>query len=166
MKPIASAASLLLATLALARATEFPTISPSAAGFDPAKLEAFRIQLADHHTTGLLVVCRGAIVLEWYAPSWTAERPHGTASMAKALVGGMSLALAINDSALAPGDPAAKYIPSWASDPLRSKITIRHLATHTSGISDAEQDDIPHDQLPGWKGAFWKRAPRHAWASS
>jgi hypothetical protein len=33
------------------------------------------------------------------------------------------------------------------------------LATHTSGIEDAEQDDIDHMQLPGWKGAFWKRIP-------
>jgi hypothetical protein len=33
------------------------------------------------------------------------------------------------------------------------------LATHSSGIEDAEQGDIAHDQLPGWKGDFWKRAP-------
>jgi CubicO group peptidase (beta-lactamase class C family) len=79
--------------------------------------------------------------------------------MAKALVGGMSLALAMSDGRISPDDPASKYIRSWAADPLRSKITIRHLATHTSGISDAEQDGLPHDQLPGWKGAFWKREP-------
>ena len=45
------------------------------------------------------------------------------------------------------------------TDARKSKITIRQLATHTSGISDAEQDEIPHDQLPGWKGDFWKRTP-------
>ena len=33
------------------------------------------------------------------------------------------------------------------------------MATHTSGIADAEQDAIPHDKLPGWKGAFWRREP-------
>ena len=49
--------------------------------------------------------------------------------------------------------------PDWSADPRKSKITIRELATHTSGISDAEQDGIPHDQLPGWKGDFWKRTP-------
>jgi CubicO group peptidase (beta-lactamase class C family) len=150
---------LICAALTVARATEWPTVSAADAGLDAAKLEAWRFQLAEHRTTGLLVARRGRIVLEWYAPGWNAERPHGTASMAKALVGGMSLALAMNDGVIAPGDLASKYIPSWASDPLRSKITIRHLATHTSGISDAEQDGLPHDQLPGWKGAFWKRIP-------
>ena len=42
----------------------------------------------------------------------------------------------------------------------RKDILIRHLATHTSGIEDAEQDEgFPHDQLTGWKGDFWKRRP-------
>ena len=42
---------------------------------------------------------------------------------------------------------------------MKSKITIRHLATHTSGLEDAEQDHLPHDKLTGWKGAFWRRDP-------
>ena len=147
------------AALTVAKPAEWRTLSPTDAGFDSAKLEAWRSRLAASRTTGLLLVRRGDIVLEWYAPGWSAERPHGTASMAKALVGGMSLALAMNDGLISPDDPASKYISAWAADPLRSKITIRHLATHTSGISDAEQDNLPHDQLPGWKGAFWKRTP-------
>jgi len=79
--------------------------------------------------------------------------------MAKALVGGMSLALAMANGLISPDDPAAKYIPAWRADPLKSKITIRQLATHTSGLQDAEQDKLPHDRLTGWKGDFWKRAP-------
>jgi CubicO group peptidase (beta-lactamase class C family) len=152
---------LLLACTALLRAQSlsWPASSPAESGLDPAKLVAWRGVLAAHHTTGLLVIRRGRIAFEWYAPGWNADRPHGTASMAKALVGGMSLALAMNDGLISPGDLASKYIPAWRSDPLKSKITIRQLATHTSGIADAEQDDIPHDRLPGWKGDFWKRAP-------
>ncbi len=71
----------------------------------------------------------------------------------------MSLLIATADGRIAPGDAAAKYIPAWSNDPRKSRITVRHLATHTSGIEDAEQDSIPHEQLPGWKGAFWKREP-------
>ena len=47
-------------------------------------------------------------------------------------------------------------------DPLKSKITLRHLATHTSGIEDAELAvddpayDAHHMELPGWKGIFWR----------
>lgn len=138
---------------------DWATISPAEAGLDPAKLEAWRISLADHRTTGLIVIRRGRIALEWYAPGWNADRPHGTASMAKALVGGLSLAVAMSDGGISPDDPASKYIAGWSADALKSKITIRQLATHTSGISDAEQDGIPHNQLPGWKGDFWKRTP-------
>jgi CubicO group peptidase (beta-lactamase class C family) len=122
-------------------------------------LDAYRDTLTAHHTTGLLVIQHGRTILEWYAPDWAADRPHGTASMAKALVGGMSLALAMNDGRISPDDLASKYIPAWRDDPRKSKITIRQLATHTSGIADAEQEGVPHDKLPGWMGDFWKRSP-------
>jgi len=147
------------AGLVCAQSMNWSATSPAEAGLDPAKLEAWRSTLVAHSTTGLLVIRRGRIALEWYAPEWDAEKPHGTASMAKALVGGMSLAVAMSHGRISPDDLASKYIPGWSADPLKSKITIRQLATHTSGISDAEQDDIPHDQLPGWKGDFWKRTP-------
>jgi CubicO group peptidase (beta-lactamase class C family) len=71
----------------------------------------------------------------------------------------MPLLVALSDGRVKPDDLAAKYIPRWKDDPRKSRITIRQLATHTSGISDAEQDNLPHDQLPGWKGAFWLRKP-------
>jgi CubicO group peptidase (beta-lactamase class C family) len=147
------------AGLACAQSLDWSSISAADAGLDTAKLEAWRSSLAAHGTTGLILIRRGRIALEWYAPGWDANRPHGTASMAKALVGGMSLALAMSDGRIAPADLASKYIAAWRTDPMKSKITIRELATHTSGISDAEQDAIPHDQLPGWKGDFWKRTP-------
>ena len=82
--------------------------------------------------------------------------PH---PLAKAIVGGTSLMVALQDRRLQADDPASKYIPAWRADPQKSRITIRHLATHTSGIEDAEQDDIDHASLPGWKGVFWKREP-------
>jgi CubicO group peptidase (beta-lactamase class C family) len=137
----------------------FTTLARGASGLDEAKLEAWRAALAGKGTTGLLVVRRGATALEWYADGWNADRPHGTASMAKALVGGTSLLVAMSDGVISPDDLASKYIPGWKDDPCKARITIRHLATHTSGIEDAEQDGLPHDKLPGWKGAFWRREP-------
>lgn len=123
------------------------------------RLTGLRDRLAQKATSALLVVQHGKTILEWYAPGHGPETRQGTASLAKALVGGMSLAFAIEDGRIAPGDPASKYIPAWRDDPLKSKITIRQLASHSSGISDAEQDSIPHAKLPGWKGAFWRRDP-------
>ena len=147
------------ACLASSQPVPWTTRTPAQAGLDATRLRAWQDALAARKTSGLLVIRRGDIALEWYSDAGGIEKPHGTASMAKALVGGMSLLLATSDGLISADDPAAKYIPGWNTDARKSRITIRHLATHTSGIEDAEQDSIPHDQLPGWKGAFWKRTP-------
>lgn len=144
---------ILLFPLALLPAT------PEESGLDRAKLGWVRERLAARGTANFLVLRRGKIAYEWYSASSGPAKPHSTASLAKALVGGMSLLVALNDGRIAPDDPAWKYIPEWKGDPKRSKITIRMLATHTSGIEDAEQDGQPHEKLRGWKGAFWARQP-------
>ena len=123
------------------------------------KLDAARDVLSKKGTKTFLVIRNDRIVYEWYAPDFGPEKKHYTASMAKALVGGVSLMLALNDGLLSADDPACKYIPEWKEHPQKSKITIRHLATHSSGIEDAEQDGIGHFELPGWKGQFWKQDP-------
>lgn len=111
------------------------------------------------NTKALLVLQHGRKVMEWYAPGAGPETRHYTASLAKALVGGISLRLAMTDRRIRPNDLASRYIPSWAKDPLKSKITIRHLATHTSGIEDSTIEGIEHGKEPGWKGEFWRRDP-------
>lgn len=126
---------------------------------DAARLEQWRASLEAKRTVALLVVQRGKTVLEWYAPGHDASRPQGTASLAKSLVGGMSMLAAWNDGLLAPDDPAARWIAAWRADRGKARITLRHLATHSSGIEDAEIAGVPHEKLPGWKGAFWKREP-------
>ena len=124
-----------------------------------AALESAWAVLKDRQTTALLVIRHDRIVFERYAPGYGRTKPHYTASMAKALVGGLSLMLAMQDGRISPDDPAHRYVTQWRGDPKRREITIRHLATHTSGIEDAEADGIPHDHLTGWKGDFWKRLP-------
>jgi CubicO group peptidase (beta-lactamase class C family) len=128
-------------------------------GFDAQKLDRWRKQLEARGTKALLVQRAGRTVFEWYSPDHGPDKRHYSASLAKALVGGVSLMLAIQDGRIQPTDPASKYIPAWRNDPLKSRILIRHLATHTSGIEDAEQDNIPHMEIPGWKGRFWRREP-------
>ena len=152
----------LVATVSFGRvatAAEWQSVPPAQVGFDPVKLEGLVRDLAGRQTTALLIVRRGKVACEWYAPGNGPDKPQGTASLAKALVGGLSMLVAMNDGRIAPGDLASKYIPLWKDDPLRARITVRELATHTAGIEDAEQGGLPHDQLPGWKGAFWRRDP-------
>lgn len=131
--------------------------TPESRGFSSAKLEAMRAGLAEHKTEALLVIRNDTIICEWYAPSFAANKKHGTASLAKAVVGGVSLAVALNDGRLTLDDTAAKYIPQWHDDAQKSRILLRQLGSHTSGVADAEEGDLAHDKLSGWKGDFWKR---------
>ncbi|HEX2034286.1 MAG TPA: serine hydrolase domain-containing protein [Chloroflexota bacterium] len=132
---------------------------PEAQAFSGAALDALVERLAAQGTEAFLVVRRDQIVREWYGPGWSAGRPHYSASLAKALVGGMALTVTLGDRHLGADDRAADFVPAWADDPQRSAITIRQLATHCSGISDAEHDVDPDDPQRGWMAAFWQRDP-------
>lgn len=159
--------------LVAAEPFEWQTASPESQGFSAQKLNSLRDALARRGTKALMIVRNDKIAYEWYAPSHGPAKKHYTASMAKALVGGMSLLLALNDGHIAADDPAWHCVPQWADDPAKAKITIRHLATHSSGIEDAEaseQDRLAarqrgvtltteHMSLPGWKGGFWRQDP-------
>jgi len=61
------------------------------------KVDALRDVMAKHGTKALLIIRHDKIVYEWYAKDVTADTKQGTASMAKAVVGGMSLAVAMQD---------------------------------------------------------------------
>jgi hypothetical protein len=61
------------------------------------KLEAAWDNLLKRHTTAFLVIRNDKIVFERYAPGFSRTRPHYTALLAQALVGGVSLMLAMND---------------------------------------------------------------------
>ncbi|HEV2247677.1 MAG TPA: serine hydrolase domain-containing protein [Terriglobia bacterium] len=120
-------------------------------GLDISKLEGLKDQLAARQTTGLLVRRHNRTVYEWYVDGWGPEKPHYAASMSKSLVGGRSLLLALDEGRIAADDSAWKYIPFWKHENLKSRITIRQLATHTSGLEDAEEGGKPHSELTGWE---------------
>lgn len=152
---------------------KWQVVAPESQRMSQARLDALCDGLAARGTKSLLVIRHDKIVYEWYASGHGPDKPHYTASLAKALVGGMSLALALDDGLLDVDDPACTYIPAWRDDPLKSQITIRHLGTHSSGIEDAELSQADreralaegctltdhHMALPGWKGAFWRKDP-------
>lgn len=138
---------------------DWKTDTPGSHGFSKERLDRLRESVAERRTKALLVIRNDRIVYEWYAEGHERDKRHYTASMAKALVGGVSLAVAVNDDLIKLDDPAWKYVPGWKDDPKRSRIAVRHLGSHTSGIEDAEADGKPHRDLTGWKGDFWKRKP-------
>lgn len=136
---------------------DWQTATPESQGMSRRALDALAKRLASATTKALLVVRDDRIVHEWYAEGHSTAAKHYTASMAKALVGGVSLGVAITDGRVALDDAVARFVPEWKADPRKARITIRHLGSHTSGVEDAEADHIPHDKLTGWKGDFWKR---------
>lgn len=140
-------------------AWDWKTATPESQGMSSSKLDLLRDELARRKTRAFLVVRNDQIVYEWYAPGQGVGKTQGTASLAKALVGGLSLGVAVTDGRIHIDDPAASFIPEWKEDPRKSRITIRHLGSHTSGLSDAETPGVKHEDQASWMGGFWKRLP-------
>ncbi|RJP34524.1 MAG: class C beta-lactamase-related serine hydrolase [Candidatus Omnitrophota bacterium] len=132
---------------------------PEELGISSEKFDAMLDRLKERSTAGILVVRHDRVVGEWYSSKLGPDIKHYTASLAKALVGGMSLLLVLNDELMQIDDPAECYVAEWGDDPTRKGITIRHLATHSSGIEDAEVAGMGHFESGGWKSRFWNKNP-------
>ncbi len=152
------AAACLASSAGAAEPFEWRSANPESEGMSSAGLEKLRKGI-EKSTKALLVIRNDKVVLEWYAEGTKPTDKQGTASLAKALVGGLSLAVAVNDGLIKFDDPAWKFVPEWKNDPLKSKITVKHLGSHTSGLSDSSVAGLKHTDEPGWKGEFWKRLP-------
>lgn len=130
---------------------DWPTGLPQAHGLDPLALDAMRDSLEARRTNAFLVARDGSLVYEWYDAEHGPGHRQGTASLAKALVGGMALLAAAEVGALDLDDRATDYVVEWRDDAERSGITIRHLASHSAGL--------PHRTADAWNEQFWDRHP-------
>ena len=161
MKKITAISILLLfsATFSAAqqRYFDFPTAEPESFNIDIVLLQEHADELFRCGTEAYMIVYKDKIVYERYVPDWNRYKPHGTASAAKGIMGGLSLMLAMHDGLIELDDFAHKYIPQWRDDPLKSKITIRQLGAHTSGLDDSTEPGTNQNTLPGWKGDFWRQ---------
>src|SRR4051794_33925332 len=77
-------------------AEPWPAATPESAGLDSTKLENLWRSFQERNTTAFLLIRRDQVVFERYAAGNSRSTPHYTASLAKALVGGLSLMLAID----------------------------------------------------------------------
>ena len=91
------------------------------------------------HGTGVLVMVRGEILFEDYAPGWTAEKPHLLASGTKSFCGVMA-ACAVHDGLLTLDERVADTLVEWKDDPRKSRITIRQLLSLSSGIDGGDNN--------------------------
>src|SRR5262245_54354143 len=78
----------MIAPRAAGEMFEWQKAVPENEGMSSAKLDALKDALAAKQTRALLVIRNDKIVYEWYAEGQSAKNRQGTASLAKAIVGG------------------------------------------------------------------------------
>lgn len=85
--------------------------SPESQGMSSSALNALVKSLSEKGTKKLLIIKNDRIVCEWFAEGFADKtRGHYSASLAKALVGGMSLAMAMSDGYIDPDEPACDMV--------------------------------------------------------
>src|ERR1051325_11005714 len=90
---------------------DWQVATPESSGLSSARLDKLRDELAARQTDGFLLVRNDKIIYEWYAADYSATQKHGAASMSKALIGGLAVAVALNDGLMSLDDPASKFVP-------------------------------------------------------
>jgi CubicO group peptidase (beta-lactamase class C family) len=132
---------------------------PAAEGLSAHKLEQLKDDLTRYGTKAFLVVRGNHVAFEWYAPTTGPNDLLATAAMAKAATASLILAVALSDGYLALDDPAWKYVSAWEHDPIRSKILIRDLASHASGLDNVDFVAADAGKEAGWKQQYYDNPP-------
>ena len=87
----------------------------------------------DQDSFALVVLHRGVIQTEWYAPGWSADSLTQSQSMHKSVLP-LLIGAAIRDGDIGSvDDPAGRYLPEWRDDP-RGDITLEQLMQMASGL--------------------------------
>lgn len=93
------------------------------------------------HGISVLVMRRGEIVFEDYAPGWQ-DKPHELASGTKSFAGVMAVC-AVQDGLLKLDEKVSDTVTEWKTDPRKSQVTIRQLLSLCSGIEGGENGAPP-----------------------
>lgn len=134
-----------LAWLGAAAATSAPALDVcpvSVREGQAAALEPTIARVMEQGTTALLVVDRGCIAFEAYAPGWGPSVSQTVFSIGKSVTSTL-VGVALAEGAIASLDvPIGEWLPRW-SQGMRGKITVRHLLAMTSGLTASESYPIP-----------------------
>ncbi|MCA2983008.1 serine hydrolase [Gemmatimonas sp.] len=124
-------------------ATATPPAATSAAGPTPEAIAAAKAYSTSMGGQTFLVLHRGRVLDESYTNGGSADRVQLLASATKGFTG-MLGAIAAADGLFDLDEPVAqRAITEWRSDPMKSRITYRHLLTMTSGLREL-------NDLSGW----------------
>jgi CubicO group peptidase (beta-lactamase class C family) len=130
-----------------------------------ADMERFAAEFGSH---ALIVVHRGVIQDEWYAPHWQRELLTQSQSMHKSLMG-LFIGIAIEEQRIRSiDDPVGTYLTEWRDDP-RGAITLRQLLQMSSGLAQYRFTLNPFTDdnrwlNSGYSGEVLLRTPLAGWA--
>ena len=125
---------------------------------------AFNRESAEQITTALLVVHRGRIVHERYAPGFDVTTRTRTWSTAKSIAATL-IGMLVDDGRLGLDAPlAVDWLPATrtGAEP-RATVTLRHLLHMSSGLEPVDNDELEYATGSGlayWAGASSSRAAR------
>ena len=112
---------------------DWTAASPEIQGMITSQLESIWTDLETRRATAFLVIRSDKIVFERFATGHNRTTKHYTASMAKALVGGISLSVALSDGRIALDDQAGKYVAQWIiSTPPMAMATVSNRSCRRS----------------------------------
>jgi len=114
---------------------------PTPPGLDT-RLERARSYSAQVDGDALLVWIDGELVLEDDPGDDAPTEPH-TVTEISALFPTLVLLNAAGNGTLALDDTVAKFLPEWRGHPQKSRITVRQLLHHTSGLRPGDFDAPP-----------------------
>lgn len=133
---------ILLLAIATGLLTSALTRPGAQAVTDPRGYQLAADYSARHRGLSLLILKGGKVVFEQYHNGHTADTPHMLASGTKSFSGILAVA-AVEDGLLKLDEKVSDTITEWKTDPQKSKITVRHLLSLTSGIDTGENGRPP-----------------------
>ncbi len=117
---------------------------PETVGIDRAALAALVAEAQNTHSTALIVIKDGKVIVERYfgAPP---KQPFRINSVTKSIVS-LAIGQLIADGKISGlNTPLSKWFPEWNAGP-KAQITLRHILTHTSGLYHEESAEKLYQQ--------------------
>ncbi|HNR21801.1 MAG TPA: serine hydrolase domain-containing protein [Steroidobacteraceae bacterium] len=134
-------------TIAGSDAPYIPPAAPDPLGIDAALLEQAASQAEAEDSVALLVLHRGALLIERYWHGITRDTLYPLEGLTRALLG-IAYGRALDDGSIESLDaPIEQWLPEWYGEP-RGAITIRQLLWNVSGLETPAEE--------GWWGRLGK----------
>lgn len=121
--------------------TTWETQSMASLGWNESAVQPLKDYLAAKHTKSFMILVNGRIVMEEYFDGHTPTTTWTWNSAGKTLVTAAT-GIAQQEGRLSIQNPVSQYLGTgWTSEPVAKEklITVRHLLTMTSGISDSSE---------------------------